>query len=104
MYLPIKLISSFPFSAARIFRSDVGLQVPEVTQVGGKGRGGRCTYLVSDLRRRGAGGRAGGAGGGAAKACGRRCGRAVYGVGEEDRGDAGGFGGLDRVGNYIPIY
>jgi hypothetical protein len=26
----------------------------------------------------------------------------VYGVGEEDRGDAGGFGGLDRVGNYIP--
>jgi hypothetical protein len=56
MYLPIKLISSFPFSAARIFRSDVRLQVPEVTQVGGKGRGGRCTYLVSDLRRRGAGG------------------------------------------------
>jgi hypothetical protein len=31
--------------------------VTEVTQVGGKGRGGRCTYLVSDLRRRGAGGR-----------------------------------------------
>jgi hypothetical protein len=30
--------------------------VTEVTQVGGKGRGGRCTYLVSDLRRRGAGG------------------------------------------------